>query len=110
MSPRRVFGLQIQRFQWRHRVALILRGSTPSRMNSPASIEPQTERPTLQGASIRSRTALSAAGVLVAAVVLAWCAHLIQAGRDAERGVLLTACVFGAILAAVPAIYLLRER
>jgi len=79
-------------------------------MNSPASIEPQTERPTRQCAPIRSHTALSAAGVLLAAVVLAGFAHLIQAGRDAERGVLLTACVFGAILAAIPAIYLLRER
>jgi hypothetical protein len=79
-------------------------------MNSPVSIEPQTDHPALPSAPARGRTVLAAAGVLVVAALLAGCVQLLQAGRNPERGVLLTAAVFGLILAAIPALYLLRER
>jgi hypothetical protein len=51
-----------------------------------------------------------AGGVLISALALAWCIHALQAGRDPERGVLMTAALFTSILAAVPAAYFLRVR
>jgi hypothetical protein len=79
-------------------------------MNSPVTIEPQSECAPVPSAPARGRAGLAAAGVLLAALVLAWATHLLQTGRNPERAVLFTAVVFGLILTAIPAIYLLRER
>lgn len=79
-------------------------------MNSPASIEPPTEAPTLRSATSGSPIAAVVLGVLLAAVAVAWGINLLQAGRNPERGVLLTGVMFGVILFAIPAVYLLRKR
>src|SRR5215831_16687779 len=79
-------------------------------MNSPVSLETYTEKPAITISPRRGRSLIVAVGVVSAALVLAWCVSLLQVGRDVEKGVLLTAFVFGAILAGAAGAYLLRER
>ena len=69
---------------------------------------PKIDEPVIvkQGVAIR---VLSAAGVLGAALTLAGCIGMLQAGKPAERAVLMTGILIVAILIAVPGAYLLRR-
>jgi len=67
------------------------------------------EKPAFRAIS-SGRTTLYAAGVLAIALALAGCIRVLQAGRLPEQGVMLTGAFFAALLAAVPAVYLVRNR
>jgi len=77
-------------------------------MSAPTTTEPRASRPSI--AAHRFALAISSAGVLGAALALAGCIALLQAGRPFERAVLDTGIFLAAILGAVPAAYVLRKR
>ena len=54
--------------------------------------------------------AFSAAGVILAALALAACIHVIQRGRPPERGVLMTAVFIAAVVGIAPLAYVIRRQ
>src|SRR5580700_4596415 len=73
----------------------------------------QQSRPPQTAGTPASRAAIAAAAVLVIALALAWCVQTLQAPwmrqQQDEKAVSITGILFALILAAAPAIYILRE-
>src|SRR6266481_3989855 len=77
-------------------------------MSASVPMEPRVSQPSAPAPSVV--TPVCAAGVAGAALALAGCIALLQAGRPPESAVLATAILLAAILAAAPGVYLLRLR
>jgi len=77
-------------------------------MSASSTTQPRASRPSVT--AHRFAPAIHSVGVVVAALALAGCFALLQAGRSPEKAVLNIAFLLAVILAAVPAAYVLRKR